>query len=108
MDRHRQNAGDPGRNHPGVSICICIWDHRWRSGTGPSSEFLIWIIPPPPRSLRAFLEQAQEEGALIDVSDELPKAFVLTEEYGMRRVYLTQLGAATLQRRLEAARDGNL
>ena len=57
---------------------------------------------------RAFLEQAQEEGALIDVSDELPKAFVLTEEYGMRRVYLTQLGAATLQRRLEAARDGNL
>ena len=53
---------------------------------------------------RAFLEQA----ALIDVSDELPKAFVLTEEYGMRRVYLTQLGAATLQRRLEAARDGNL
>lgn len=57
---------------------------------------------------RAFLEQAQEEGALIDVSDELPKAFVLTEEYGMRRGYLTQLGAATLQRRLEAARDGNL
>ena len=54
------------------------------------------------------IEQAQEEGALIDVSDELPKAFVLTEEYGMRRVYLTQLGAATLQRRLEAARDGNL
>ena len=31
---------------------------------------------------RAFLEQAQEEGALIDVSYELPKAFVLTEEYG--------------------------
>ena len=57
---------------------------------------------------RAFLEQAQAEGALIDVSDELPKAFVLTEEYGMKRVYLPQLGAATLQRRLEAARSGNL
>ena len=57
---------------------------------------------------RAFLEQAQAEGALIDVSDELPKAFVLTEDYGMKRVYLTQLGAATLQRRLEAARSGNL
>ena len=57
---------------------------------------------------RAFLEQAQAEGALIDVSDELPKAFVLTEEYGMKRVYLTQLGATTLQRRLEAARSGNL
>ena len=56
----------------------------------------------------AFLEKAQAEGALIDVSDELPKAFVLTEEYGMTRVYLTQLGAATLQRRLEAARSGNL
>ena len=57
---------------------------------------------------RAILEQAQAEGALIDVSDELPKAFVLTEEYGMKRVYRTQLGAATLQRRLEAARSGNL
>ena len=48
------NAGGSGRNHPGVSICICIWDHRWRSGTGPSSEFLIWIIPPLPRSRGPF------------------------------------------------------
>lgn len=57
---------------------------------------------------RAFLEQAQEEGALIDVSDELPKAFVLTEEYGMRRVYLTQLGARDAATAAGGARDGNL
>lgn len=49
---------------------------------------------------RAFLEQAQREGNLIDVSDELPKAFVLTEEFGMNRVYLTQLSAATVEKRL--------
>ena len=49
---------------------------------------------------RAFLEQAQREGNLIDVSDELPKAFVLTEEFGMNRVYLTQLSAETVEKRL--------
>ena len=49
---------------------------------------------------RAFLERAQQTGALIDVSDELPKGFVLTEEFGMERVYLTQLGAQTIEKRL--------
>ena len=55
---------------------------------------------PESKHTRAFLEQAQREGNLIDVSDELPKAFVLTEEFGMNRVYLTQLSAATVEKRL--------
>ena len=48
---------------------------------------------------RAFLQQAEQEGALVDVSDDLPKAFVLTSEYGMDRVYLTQMAAPTIYKR---------
>ena len=36
---------------------------------------------------RAFLEQAEKEGQVVPC-DDLPKAFVLTREYGMERVYL--------------------
>ena len=31
---------------------------------------------------RAFLEAAQENGELIDAAEELPKSFVLTQEFG--------------------------
>ena len=50
---------------------------------------------------RAFLEAAQENGELIDAAEELPKSFVLTQEFGAQRVYLTKYNAAVLTRRFE-------
>ena len=50
---------------------------------------------------RAFLKQAEQEGQVVSVAEDLPKAFVLTAEYGMPRVWLTQFSAATLEKRLE-------
>ena len=47
---------------------------------------------------RAFLEQAEREGQVVPC-DDLPKSFLLTDEYGLTRVYLTSLNAATLQKR---------
>lgn len=49
---------------------------------------------------RAFLERAEREGQVVPC-DDLPKAFVLTSEYGMTRVYLTPLSAATLEKRMK-------
>ncbi len=49
---------------------------------------------------REFLEQAEKEGQVVPC-DDLPKAFVLTAEYGLDRVYLTALSAATLEKRLK-------
>lgn len=46
-----------------------------------------------------YLRKAEEEGSLISVTDDLPKSFLVTEEYGMERVYFTQLSAATLEKR---------
>ena len=47
---------------------------------------------------RTFLEAAEKEGQVVPC-DELPKSFVLTQEYGMDRVYLSALSSATLEKR---------
>ena len=49
---------------------------------------------------REFLSRAEQEGEVIPC-DDLPKAFVLTAEYGLSRVHLTALSSATLEKRLK-------
>ncbi len=44
---------------------------------------------------REFLTRAERERRTVSVSDDLPKAFAVTDE----GVYLTQLGSQTLLRR---------
>ena len=38
---------------------------------------------------------------VITVTDDIPKSFLLTSEYGMDRVYLCQVNAATLEKRMK-------
>ena len=49
---------------------------------------------------RATLEAAEKLGQVVPC-DDLPKSYVLTTEYGMDRIYLTSLTAATLEKRLK-------
>ena len=49
---------------------------------------------------REFLEWYEKEGQVVPC-DDLPKAFVLTAEYGLDRVYLTSLSSATLEKRMK-------
>ena len=49
---------------------------------------------------REFLEKAERDGLVVPC-DDLPKSFVLTAEYGLDRIYLTSLSAATLEKRLK-------
>ena len=49
---------------------------------------------------REFLEKNEKEGQVVPC-DDLPKSFVLTQEYGMTRIYLTALSAATLEKRMK-------
>ncbi len=53
---------------------------------------------------RAFLRAAEEAGQVVAVTDELPKAFVVTREFPMDRVYLTQFSAATIEKRSKKPR----
>ena len=54
---------------------------------------------------RKFLTEAQKAGAVVEATDELPKSFLVTSEYGQSRVYLTKYNAAVLTRRFETARE---
>ena len=47
-----------------------------------------------------FLAKSEENGQVVPC-DELPKAFLLTSEYGFHRVHLTALSPATLEKRLK-------
>ena len=49
---------------------------------------------------REFLSRSEKSGQVVPC-DDLPKAFVLTAEYGFNRVYLTSLSAYTLEKRLK-------
>lgn len=49
---------------------------------------------------REFLEKAEKEGMVVPC-DDLPKSFLLTDEFGMIRVYLTPLSASTLEKRMK-------
>ena len=49
---------------------------------------------------REFLAKAERDGSVVPC-DDLPKAFVLTAEYGFQRVRLTSLNTATLEKRLK-------
>ena len=49
---------------------------------------------------RDFLTNAEKEGLVVPC-DDLPKAFVLTAEYGLNRVHLTSLSSYTLEKRLK-------
>ena len=52
------------------------------------------------RRTREFLANAEKNGEVVPC-DDLPKSFVLTAEYGLDRIYLTSLSAATLEKRLK-------
>ena len=51
------------------------------------------------RRTREFLEQAEQDGLVVPC-DDLPKSFVLTQEYSMIRIYLTSLSTAPLEKRM--------
>ena len=53
---------------------------------------------------RNFLKEAEAEGKVISVCDDVPKSFILTREMGMERVYLIQFSASTMEKRLGAKR----
>ena len=52
---------------------------------------------------RKMLERAEQEGQVINVSEDIPKSFLLCQEGGgTPRIYLSQLSTATLIKRAES------
>ena len=55
------------------------------------------------RRAQEFLNRAEEEGVVLDVSGDIPKSFVVCDHpYHPQIVYLSQFNTATLQKRGES------
>lgn len=52
---------------------------------------------------RDYLSRAEQEGRVVTITYELPKSFVVCREENGERIYLSQLSAATLKKRLQAS-----
>ena len=48
---------------------------------------------------KEFLASSEKSGLVVNVSYELPKSFVICEEKGQCKVYITQISSATLKKR---------
>ena len=60
---------------------------------------------------RAFLKNAEKAGQIVNISDDLPKSFIICTESGrtssenaQTKIYLSQLASSTLYRRSASVR----
>lgn len=52
------------------------------------------------KNTRDFLKTAQENDEVVNVSYELPKSFVVCVENNQRKVYISQIAANTIYKRI--------
>ena len=48
---------------------------------------------------RRFLTVAQQKGAVVDITEDLPKSYIVTEHEGEIKVYISSVSSKTLQKR---------
>lgn len=53
------------------------------------------------KATRNYLAAAEKSGDVVNVTTELPKTFIVCKEDGKRRVYISQISSATLNKRSE-------
>jgi hypothetical protein len=53
---------------------------------------------------RAFLAGAEKAGHIVNISDDLPKSFIICRMEDKEVIYLSQLASATLLKRSETMR----
>ena len=51
---------------------------------------------------RAFLKNAQKNGEIADITDDLPKSFIVTENAGKNQVYISSPSTRTLLKRAKS------
>lgn len=51
------------------------------------------------RLTKKYLAAAQQSGQIVEVSNELPKSFIVCESGGVHTVYLSHISPATLKKR---------
>ena len=54
------------------------------------------------KTTRQFLEKAEKENRVINISDDIPKSFAVCMDKGECKIYISQLSTATLLKRSES------
>ena len=57
------------------------------------------------RITQKYLEACEKSGAVVNVSQELPKSFIVCVEDGRQRIYVSQLSSQTLLGRVTRTID---
>ena len=55
------------------------------------------------RITRGALALAEKSGEVINAAEDIPRSFIICEENGVRKIYLSQLSSAAVARRGSAA-----
>ncbi len=55
------------------------------------------------KKTRDFLTRAEKDGKVVNVTYELPKSFIVCNDKGKTKVYISQISSVTLLKRFEAA-----
>lgn len=51
---------------------------------------------------RDFLKNAEKQGNTVNVSYELPKSFIICNEDGVLKTYISQISSVTLEKRMKS------
>ena len=51
------------------------------------------------KSTRNYLAKSEKRGEVINVTSELPKSFIVCEKNNEKKVYISQISTATLEKR---------
>jgi hypothetical protein len=54
------------------------------------------------KATKEFLNTAEEEGFIENISEDLPKSFIVTEDNKKSKIYLSHISSVTLQKRAGA------
>lgn len=57
---------------------------------------------------REFLKVSEEEGFIINVSEDVPKSFIVTDSGGQIKIYISNIASSTLLKRLESGTPGGI
>ncbi len=50
---------------------------------------------------REFLRKCGERGGVVNAAEDIPKSYIICEENGEEKVYISQLASGTLLKRIE-------
>lgn len=56
------------------------------------------------KSSRNFLAEAQKTGAVVNICDDLPKSYVVTNYEGATKVYISSVASQTIYKRSDAGK----